>query len=455
MSDTSVTAWQRDAVRSATDSIAAFDSALGTVHLVASALRGQDLPRLGQGRLAALGVRSTSLLPAPLRRVAYARAGAAEGVPADQLAHVDLASVARYIAATYPERRFPGVLVGAANGGMAHLAAAAQIPYLPQTVLVPVRWSGNRPDRPDHALRWGRQVAGPFLAANDDIDLHHMHDGNQDRLMVGQMAYFRSKWRELPEGYRRFLSHRLRPGAPILLVRGQSRWPVTRVEERHVFQNGAYGGLAPDDYARRPHAPHADEQAPEAEWGTTASFETAVRSWASSHGHPVVDISTSDPQELASRSAGLYAVWRRSTGLERPRLVVDQFIQSQPWHVLRTGAVPFWTVFPVEHCAAAAEQWINDAGPFRRIDVALFNHGVASDGLAGIHRWQALTRKGDEPGRLLGQSPGRFPADFASFARATSAFRSLPDGPPWAPLPVSALGGLQADTDGRIHPRGP
>jgi hypothetical protein len=429
-------------LRSAESSVAAFDSALGTVALVAAALRGRDLPRLGQGRLAATGVRATSLLPEPLRRVAYARAGAAEGVPADELDEVDLAAVARYIASHYPERRFPGVLVGAVNGGLTHLASAAQIPYLPQTVLIPVRWSGNQPDRPDCALSWGRQVAKPFLDANDDIDLHHMHDRNQDRLMVGQMAYFRTKWLGLPSGYRQFLIDRLHPGAPIILVRGESRWPVTRVGDRHVFQNGAYGGLDPDDYARSVHAPSADEHAAEAEWGTTASFELSVRDWAANHDHPVFEICAQDPQELAVRAARVYAAWRRGGGVERPRLIVDQFIQSQPWHVLRSGAVPFWTVFAVEHCAAAAEHWTREAGPFHCVDVALFNHGITSRGLADIGRWQRLTNAGDKPGSLLGQSADRFPADFAAFARATPAFRRLPNGPPWTPLPIPAFENL-------------
>jgi hypothetical protein len=52
-------------------------------------------------------------------------------------------------------------------------------------VLVPVSWPGNRPDRPDRALAWGADIAEPLLAANPDVELHHMHDGNQDELMVG------------------------------------------------------------------------------------------------------------------------------------------------------------------------------------------------------------------------------------------------------------------------------
>lgn len=97
--------------------------------------------------------------------------------------------------------------------------------------------------------------------------------------------------------------------------------------------------------------------------------------------------------------------WRRSTGLIRPRLIVDQFIQSQPWHVLRAGAVAYWTVFPVQHCAGAAEAWIGAHGPFPRVDVVLSNHGAQSAGLAAASRWQAPTRAGEPDGEMLGQRP--------------------------------------------------
>jgi len=130
-----------------------------------------------------------------------------------------------------------------------------------------------------------------------------MHDANQDELMLNRMAYFRCKWTHLPTAYQDFLTHRLLPGAPIMFVRGTLTWPVIRVGPRHRFQNGAYGGMDPDDYQTQPHAPRPDEVAAEAEWGTTPHFEHAVQSWAKKHGHPFVSIAGTDPQALAARAA--------------------------------------------------------------------------------------------------------------------------------------------------------
>jgi hypothetical protein len=294
-------------------------------------------------------------------------------------------------------------------------------------------------------MDWGRHAAVPLLRRNPGVELHHMHDGNQDELMVSAMAYFRCKWTTLPPAYADFLDRRLQPEAPVVLVRSTLSWPVRRVDARHVFQHGAYGGMAPSDYARAPHAPVNDTHAAEAEWGTTEIFEEAVRGWAAAHGHPVVCIESGDPQQLALRAATVALEWRRRLGAQRPVLIVDQFIQSQPWQTLRTGASSLWTVFPVERCASAAEDWIRDHGPFAQVHVALFNHGVASTGLADIERWRAISRSGDRPGRLLGQRPAQFPADFAALVRASSALRRLPDGPPWPLLDVRAITGLAAD----------
>jgi hypothetical protein len=85
------------------------------------------------------------------------------------------------------------------------------------------------PQRPVDALRFGQRHAPALLEANPGVTLHHMHDQVQDELMVARMTYFRTKWRELPAGYARFMSECLAPGAPVVLVEDRSRWPVVRV----------------------------------------------------------------------------------------------------------------------------------------------------------------------------------------------------------------------------------
>ena len=51
-------------------------------------------------------------------------------------------------------------------------AAAMQVPWLPDTVLVPVAHVGD-PARPDQALEFGCSLAPALLERNTDIELHH------------------------------------------------------------------------------------------------------------------------------------------------------------------------------------------------------------------------------------------------------------------------------------------
>jgi hypothetical protein len=432
-------------------SVAAFDSGAGMVSALAAALHGRPFSRLGQGRAAAAAVLAAGRIPRAGRQALYSVSGALEAVPPRALGDIDLDEVARWLGSQYPARRYPAVVIGAANGAVLQLAAAAGIPWLPQTLLVPVRWRGNDPDRPDLACEWGQTAAQPLLAANPDIELHHMHDGAQDRLMISQMAYFRVKRRTLGEVYERLLDRWLLPEAPVIVLQDGSSWPVTRVAERHVFQTGAYGGLAPEEYLSQDHAPPADAQAAEAEWGTTASFVDSVHAWAGRRGHPVLTIKTADPQNLAGRAADVQRHWLGDDAAGR--LLISCFIQLDPWQVLRIGAVNYWTVFPVRRCLQAATDYLRDRKPFGRVDAMLFNHGTNSARLATEGEWRRLTEAGSEAGALLGMRGHEYPADFASLVRAHRDLSRLPPGPPWSTLPITELTRLsEAGSGGSAAP---
>jgi hypothetical protein len=59
--------------------------------------------------------------------------------------------------------------------------------------MVPIRNPGNDPDDPRRDLEWGRRPARALLDANPDVQVHHLHDPVQDRLMLEQMTYLRLK----------------------------------------------------------------------------------------------------------------------------------------------------------------------------------------------------------------------------------------------------------------------
>lgn len=424
--------------------VAGFDSATATVRATAAALRGERFVNLGQGRSAGTPLRLSRWLPGSVRKQIYRVSGAAEGVETDMLGSIDMNDTAGWLAGHYQRTsgRFPGVMIGSSNGAATHLCAAAEVPWLPGTVLVPVRWKENDPDRPEAAMRFGCEMAPALLARNPDVALHHMHDGNQDRLMISRMSYFRLKWLRLPPAYEEFLATRLEPGAPIVLVDCGLRWPVTRVAERHVFQTGAYGGLRPEDYlvgseeverflaeqkspVRRFDAPPADESAPEAEWGLAPEFGAAVVEWGRRHGHPVHRVSFAGPHGLSAPVADLHRQWLAASGRATDRLLVESFVMLDPVGANAAGMVPYWTAFPVRQAFEAVLRYARERC-FRDVEVLLFPHGVRSVGIAGPDTWLALHEFVDTV-HLPATDRERYPADFRALTAYSSALDRLVD----------------------------
>ncbi|MFD8493798.1 hypothetical protein [Amycolatopsis sp. NPDC059657] len=426
--------------RKAQDAVAGFDSATAMVRALAMALRGKRFTALGQSKAAELPLRLSRWLPERVRTQLYRVAGAKEGSAPGELGELDLGEVADWLAGHYTgDERYPGVLIGSSNGAAIHLGAAAGVPWLPNTVLVPVKWPDNDPDHPRAALDFGRETALPLLHNNPDVALHHMHDGNQDRLMIAAMSYFRLKWLELPRAYQRFLTERLAPGAPIMLLDCTLRWPVTRVAERHYFQTGAYGGLQPQEYLqgspaverflaeqgsplRAFDAPEADATAPEAEWGLSPEFGAAVENWAAEHGHPVHRITFEDPQDLSGPVADLHREWLAAQGVRTNRLLVESFILLDPLGATRAGLVPYWTPFAVRPARDRLAEYLRDR-EFTDLEVLLFPHGVRSAGIAEPEDWLALA----DNVRFPATDRKRYPADFRALAAYGSAIRKLGD----------------------------
>ncbi|GAB3749733.1 hypothetical protein [Microlunatus parietis] len=427
-------------------SAASFDSATALQAALAAALNGSGFPHLGQPASAARAIRAAAWLPWPLLRRLYSRLGASEGVRPDDLGRVDLAGVAEWLAGRLPRRRVPAVMIGSSNGALVHLAAALQVPWLPGTVLVPVRRTGD-PDRPDDALRFGERVAPPLLERNPDIVLHQMHDQVQDELMVAEMAYFRVKWQRLPEAYARRLAETLAPGAPVIMIEDGSAWPVVRVGERHLFQAGAQGGLDPAGNLDRPHTPTPDGVAAEAEWGAAPALTDAVAAWCADHDHPLIRLRYESPQAPSHAVATIFRDWYRERGERADRLVVPSFAVGDPWRMISSGSVPYWAFFSVRSALVALDDHLARSDPYREIAVLPFQHGVWSAGIATPEDWARVGHAHGAEVTFPGLRRSAFPHDIGYLGRYGDALRRLPPAKePWRPLPVpQALAGLRED----------
>src|SRR5436309_9672507 len=286
--------------------LADFDSATGMLRALSASLRGEGLPLLGAMRpsrapLMKLVASAVNRLPKSLQEQVYIVSGWMEAVSPRKLAAVSGDEVATFMAGVYPSRQYAAVVVGSSNGAAVHLWAAHGIPWLPQTFLVPVGRSGIPPDEPREEMRWAEPHAETVLRRNPDLELHHMQDPVQDRLMVRRMSYFRLKRRTLGEAYERFLRERLAPGGTIIVMECGLQWPTIRRGDRYTFQFGALGGATAEEMMHggtrveaylRQHGSRktrwepreADGTSPEAEWGFAPSLRDDVQRFAQRHG---------------------------------------------------------------------------------------------------------------------------------------------------------------------------
>jgi hypothetical protein len=452
--------------------VAGFDSASGMVVALARFLHGQGTPPLGKPAFRALRpvAAVAARLPEWTRQWIYSVFSGAEGRRPEELAALDADAVARAIAGVYPRRRYQAVVIGSSNGALTHLCAAMGVPWLPQTVLLPVRQRDISPDDPQRAAHAFDRTARALLDRNPDLMLHHMHDPNQDRLTLRRMAYFRIKRTRLGAAYEQFLADVLEPGGTILLAECGQRWPVTTIGERHLFQFGAVGGMPPQEYrdgspqvggylrryrapVERWTAPPADAEAPEAEWGFEPGLRDDVVAFAQRYGYRVQRLGYDEPEDLSPLVADLYRWWYAGRGLPDDRLVIDSFMLLDPWWTLCTGAVPYWTAFPVQPSLERLHRYLDGADPYDFLHLGLFCHGVESVGMATAGQWRQTLERARVSGTFAGVSPRRYPSDPQTFFGFQRALRAIPQRQPMPPpLSLSTVAGFLGERAAR-YPR--
>ncbi|MDQ2077196.1 hypothetical protein [Marinimicrobium sp. ABcell2] len=439
---------------SAPSYLADFDSASAMLRATSNILNGKDFPTLGQPPALTPLVRSVNLLPRSAREQIYALGGAFEGQWPTKLHTISAEAVAEWAAARYPQRPYQAVMVGSSNGALVHLAAALDLPWLPQTSMIPVRHFATDPDDPKSAMEFGKRFGPALLDANPEWQLHHMHDANQDRLMVRHMDYFRVKRLNLGRAYERFLTSRLPEGGTIILVDCQRKWPTTRINEHHVFQHGALGGATEHEFmegserveeylhrydsdVRRWDGPEPNDESPEAEWGFEQALREDVLRFAAKHGYKVKRLSFYEPEHTSPLVADFYRDWYRLRGLKANRLLVESFISMEPYWALRTGSVPFWMKFNMEPSVECVEKYLDNSEPFDEINLMLFNNGVEAAGFPQIDRWKKVLERARRRGRFIGVRPDLHPRDFGALARYHTDMKKLaPRYPIPGPLPL-------------------
>lgn len=446
--------------------IARFDSAWGMLSALSNCLSGRDFPGIGmlpQSRVLAHLVRAAG------RRIGqrlYALTGWSETIPLKELSQIRAEDISRAVVAQYERVSSEAVMIGSANGALAHLCAAMRAPWLPQTFLIPLRRHSIDPDDIHAGIEYGREAARPMLDNNPELVLHHMHDPDHDRLMVRRMSYFRVKRTSLGDTYSRFLEEKMRAGATIYLIDCGFTWSASQVGERHFFQLGGAGGVTDNEYLngservsrfleregsslQRWHAPAADTVTPEGEWGFQPQLGHETVALARRHGSKVVRISFDDPEDMSPLVADFYRWWYEQRGIRTNHLLTGSFIFLDPYWTLRTGSVPFWLVFNGRRSSGHLNRYLSEVSPYDHIYTMLLSNGVNPIEGVSIDDWRAVLERASVSGEFVGVDEDRFPYDFASFLRYNAALQKQVPFRHETPAPATA-----AELDAFLAARG-
>ncbi|MFB9236457.1 hypothetical protein ACFFWC_12995 [Plantactinospora siamensis] len=420
--------------------VAADSTARTLLAACARALRGEDCADLGQHSVLA----RFRGAPESVRRAAIARAGTRAAVPAERVGQLDAEAVARWMTDHYRPGSFPGAVLGSPHGAAAHLAVALGVPWLPAGFEMAVAWPDGAADDPGAALRYARPLATRLLAANPGTAVRQVHDPVGRGVLAGAAVTMVVRWRRLPRAYRRFLTERLAPGAPVLTLRDARTWPVLPAGPGYGFQVGSPGGgldaadFAPDSAAltevlrcvggdrRRWDPPQPDGPPDQAEHGVEPGLEADLRAWAHAAGRPLHRVLFPRPEALSAAVADVYRAWLRSAGKTGDRCVVECGRLVDPWQVVRSGLVPYWCEGATQRSVAGAEWWLAGSEPFSSVDVLPEPPGLHSPALAGLPQWLAVASFGRRRSAVDRIAARGYPVTSVPTRHATEVLRGQP-----------------------------
>jgi hypothetical protein len=425
--------------------IAQIDSASTLVRALGQYLQGKDLPGMGLYPDNESMAIATNALPRSLRQYLYIAGGRKEALRQDQMDEVTTRGISQWVVDEYPKRKYPAVMIGSANGAMMQLCAALGIPWLSQTVLTPIRRKKRL--SADDIKADIEEMKGPareILKNNPELQVNHMHDPIQDRLMVQQMGYFRIKQLQLGPVYEQFLTDSLPRGATVFVVDCRLSWPTSKIGDRHFFQLGGFGEVTPQEYLKGSpevdqflkkrkasvkawqNIPKPDAERPEAEWGLEPALLDDVRRLAKKRGWKVRRIVFRDPEDMSPLVADFYREWYAKRRIPVTRMLAQSFILVEPWWTIRTGSIPFWLTFNTKCSAQRLHQYLAAHPPLDELYMTVFCNGVKGVGQATIKDWNELLGQANKTGKLLGIDAGRYPSDLGVYFRYHGEIKKIP-----------------------------
>ncbi len=259
------------------------------------------------------------------------------------------------------EGPWDAIIIGAPNGGVAHIATALGVPFLSQHFLISFR-EHTHPDDVEHYQAHGAALAESILRRNSDLAVINHYDPLHDRFLVGRVNHIRCKLLDLPEHYEAFIRRNLRPGGTILFTDCRYPWPMYFIGERYWFQVGGLGAVPARAFIEGYHSEiaalqraagaeprghwglkgHRAFEMPESEWGALPPLHQRLRHFARENAYNFLAIEGSHPTYFSHLA---FRLWRRLLKhemLDPQGVFVETFTQVAPVAARKAALLPLW-----------------------------------------------------------------------------------------------------------------
>lgn len=421
------------------------DIAAVTMRSVAAALTGEflDVWDFGPWQQRAMGL--ISLGGTKITSTALGRMTASNGVEATLAKRVTASVLANWALSLYDATEGPwdALIIGAPNGGVAHLAIAMGIPFLSQHFTLDVQGAADPDDVTAHQ-RQGTEVARAILDRNADLAVIGHYDPLHRRQAVQHVNRLRCKLLDLPRPYQAYIHQNLRPGGTLIFVNCRYAWPMYFIDERHWFQVGGLGDVAAWDYIQARHPQIARLQVsgasagddasghwglpglkafemPEAEWGTQPPLHSRVAQFARENGYEFVALEGAHPEHYAYLAFKVWQRLLRHADIMPQGVLLETYTQVAPTAVRQAALLPLWLP---SNCASSLDflrrvsRDLRQDPALRHKPVLWLPHPTGAENF-DVASWQdwldAL-----EPFTVLpiGMQPERYPVDLRALTAA-------------------------------------
>ncbi|MCO6451777.1 MAG: hypothetical protein J5I90_13415 [Caldilineales bacterium] len=341
--------------------------------------------------------------------------------------------LARQVVAAYEQiehrYRYPAVILGAPNGGIAYLAAIMGVPFLPSHFYLSFA-DAIHPDDITAYEAFGTQLIDAILERNPDLVAINHYDPLHARYLVAQRNLISLKLADLPNAYTEFIQKHVSNNALILVADCSFKWEQYEISDNHYFQVGGLGGY--DDTYYREGNPEIDSWLAaqnskhrggwaldpgfvrslqrEAEWGLLPEFRVTVEQFANDASYGFQVINGAHPEDFSALTYTAYLYESRLHNRTPQAALIEAYNGINPTAALRSDLLPLWLPYICDDSLQFLARMMSYLPEKLPVVLSLPANLTPTPDMPGAHAWHQIASQSGAV-TWVGVEPDRYPRD--------------------------------------------